>query len=123
MRVTPLFRLSRQLCAAVRAGLAGDSVTVPEAGRPLWQAFLRLSATRSYHMAGPNPISHAEIDAFARLMCLPLEPRHVAILAAMDAAWLDAVQTRSRRAPEGVRTLPPMSKQPISAALFDVAVS
>ncbi|WP_323009838.1 hypothetical protein [Paracoccus sp. (in: a-proteobacteria)] len=111
-------RLSRQLCGAVTAALSGERVRPPEAGRPLWNAFQRLNATRSYHMAGPNPISFAEIDAFARLMRLPLEPWHITILMDMDAAWLAGAQ--KAKVPEGVKTLPPVSKHGISAALFDL---
>lgn len=114
-------RLKRQLCAAVRASLTGSKATPPEAGRTLWNAFQRLSAGRTYHAAGPNPIQHGEIEAFCRLRALPLAPRHVEILCAMDAAWLDQVMIR-QRVPQGVKVLPPVSKQPLSAALLDVVM-
>lgn len=118
--MTARTRLSRQLCAAVTAALSGARVRPPEAGRPLWNAFQRLNATRTYHMAGPNPISFAEVEAFARLMRLPLEPWHVTILMDMDAAWLAGAQRA--KVPEGVKTLPPVSQQPLSAALLDVVM-
>ena len=119
--MTARTRLSRQLCAAVTAALSGARVRPPEAGRPLWNAFQRLNATRTYHMAGPNPISFAEIEAFARLMRLPLEPWHVTILMDMDAAWLTQATARAK-VPEGVKALPPISKQPLNAALLDVVM-
>ena len=119
--MTARTRLSRQLCAAVTAALSGARVRPPEAGRPLWNAFQRLNATRTYHMAGPNPISFAEIEAFARLMRQPLEPWHVTILMDMDAAWLTQATARAK-VPEGVKALPPISKQPLNAALLDVVM-
>ncbi len=114
-------RLSRLLCAAVRANLAGRKILPPEGSLPLWNAFQQLSRTRTCHAAGPNPIQPSEIDAYCRLMRLPLEPRHVSILLAMDAAWLDHAYTRTK-APEGVKTLPPVSKAPLSAALLDAVM-
>lgn len=114
-------RLKRQLCAAVAASLDGSNARPPEAGRPLWNAFQRLSAGRTYHAAGPNPIQFCEIEAFCRLMNLPLPPLHVEILQAMDMAWLDLVAKRTK-VPQGVKVLPPVSKQPLNAALLDVVM-
>lgn len=88
---------------------------------PLWNAFQRLNATRSYHMAGPNPISFAEIEAFTRLIRQPLEPWQVAILLDMDAAWLGHAM-KGGKVPEGVKALPPISKQPLNAAPLDVVM-
>lgn len=119
--MTARTRLSRQLCAAVTAALSGGKVRPPEAGLPLWNAFQRLNAARSYHMAGANPITFAEIEAFARLMRQPLEPWQVAILLDMDAAWLGHAMKGSA-VPEGVKALPPISKQPLNAALLDVVM-
>ena len=120
--MTARTRLSRQLCAAVTAALSGGKVVrTPEAGLPLWNAFQRLNATRSYHMAGPNPISLAEIEAFTRLMRQPLEPWQVTILLDMDAAWLGQAM-KGAKVPEGVKALPPISKQPLNAALLDVVM-
>lgn len=117
--MTARTRLSRQLCAAVTAALRGDRVKPPEAGLPLWNAFQRLNTTRTYHMAGPNPISFAEVDAYCRLMRQPLEPRHVEVLLAMDQVWLEHAYAKTRQPPEGVKTLPAVSNHPISAALLD----
>lgn len=118
-----LNRLKKQLCAAVMAALTGRKVRPPEAGLELWNAFQRLSATRTYHPAGPNPIQPSEIAAWCQLMRMPLEPRHVDIITAMDAAWLDQAYARDRAAPDGVKTLPPVSQVPLTAALFDAVLA
>lgn len=114
-------RLSHQLCTAVTAGLRGEKGRPPEAGLMLWNAFQSLSAARTYHPAGPNPIQPSEIFAWCQLHRLPLAPRHVDILLAMDQAWLDHAYAKAR-APDGVKALPPISAQPISAALLDAVM-
>lgn len=95
--------LARQLVAALRAHLAGGRPVPLEGSMVLWNAFGDLSATRTWHAAGPNPISFTEIEAYSRLMLLPLEPRHVATIRAMDAAWIDhrRGQTTDRPKPSG----------------------
>lgn len=114
-------RLKQHLCAAVVASLGGGKVVPPEAGRDLWNAFQRLSRSRTYSMQGPNPIQPSEILAWCRLMRQPLGPRHVETILAMDEAWLGRAYASSK-APEGVKTLPPVSKHPISAALLDAVM-
>lgn len=113
--------LKKQLCAAVAASPAGRKVRPPEAGIALWNAFQRLSATRTYHPAGPNPIQPSEVLAWCQLMGIPLAPRHVDIILAMDEAWLDQAYARDRTA-DGVKTLPPISRQPLTAALLDAVM-
>ncbi len=84
-------RLTRQLVAALEAHLAtGAAPEVPEAGRLLWRMFLELHATRTSNGYAPDPLSFGEITSWARAMGWPLEPRHVATLRAMDAAWMGA---------------------------------
>ena len=114
-------RLSRHLCAVLKAHLAGGRPNPPEAGVPLWNAFLALSRSRSYHAGGPEAIRFTEIEAWCRLTRTPLAPHHIRILANMDEAWLEHAYAR-RGAPEGIKAMPQLSKQPLSAALFDVAV-
>lgn len=111
-------RLTNHLCAAVRASLRNEKRRLPEAGLLLWNAFQGLSATRTYHAAGPNPIQPSEIAAWCQLHRLPLAPRHVDILLAMYQAWLDHAYAAARR-PEGVKALPPVSKTPLTAGLLD----
>jgi hypothetical protein len=105
-------RLERQLVAAVLS----ERPQVPEAGRLLWQAFITLHAARTITMAGAQAITYAEIEAFGRTSRLPLRPRHVAILRAMDDAWLAKV-----RAVEPGRSSPPPQhpRQEITPAVFD----
>ena len=114
-------RLEAQLCAALRGALAGKKSRLPEAGLPLWNAFQGLSATRTYHPGGPNPIQPSEIIAWCHLHRMPFAPHHVDILLAMDQAWLDQAYAKAR-APEGVKALPPVSAHPISAALLDAVM-
>lgn len=109
--------LQRQLITALRKALAGGKPVVPEAGRLLWSFFVELSATRSYSMTGPNPISYAEIEAWARLHRWPLEPSHIGSLRAMDDAWLEHAQSRAGKG--GKTPFPRSSGQAISPAAFD----
>lgn len=84
--MTPDQRLTRQLVEALRA----RPPIIPEAGRLVWRAFVALSRSRSYGAVGPNPISYLEIEAWCRLMRMPLEPHHVEMICALDQAWLRA---------------------------------
>lgn len=111
-------RLKKQLCAALEARMKGRKVQVPEAGRELLDAFAALSRARSYGPLGPNPISYTEITAWCNLMRVPLAPHHVEIITALDEVWMDQVTAR-QTAPEGVKTLPPISEQPLSLGVFD----
>lgn len=97
----PHDRLRAQLVTALKDHLRrGDRAEVPEAGGLLWEAFLELDGTRTYHAAGPNPIAFAEIDAWARLMGYPLARHHVATIRAMDSAMLGHVAEKARKAAE-----------------------
>ncbi len=49
----------------------------------------------------------------------PIEPRHVLILRAMDQTYLEASMKSETSAPEGVKTLPPVSSAPVTAGLID----
>lgn len=82
-------KLETLLAVALRRHLAGGKPVVPEAGVLLWNLFMEIGASRTYHAAGPQPISHAEIEAFARLHRWPLQPHHVAVIRALDNAWLE----------------------------------
>jgi len=97
----PFDRLQRQLVAALRQHLAtGQRPVLPEAGDLLWSMFCDLSMARGYTMAGPQPIAYSEILAWAQLHRWPLQAHHVAILRAMDDAWLSAGrQPKDKAAP------------------------
>ena len=60
----------------------------------LLEWFGELSAARGAGVAGPNPISFAEIAAWARLTGADPSPAEVQILRRIDAAFLAAL-TRS----------------------------
>ncbi|TFF27510.1 hypothetical protein E3C22_03370 [Jiella endophytica] len=107
-------RLERQLVAAVTQ----DKPRVPEAGRLLWSWFVDLHQARRYSMAGPDPISYAEIEAYARMNRLPLEPRHVAVLRKMEDAWM-ARARRQQSDGQQPGAAPRTSSQPLSPAMFD----
>ncbi|WP_455906073.1 phage tail assembly chaperone [Agrobacterium fabrum] len=115
-------RLQYLLCAELRRQLESKTSTaprIPDGGDLLFRWFLDLHQARTYHAAGPNPISHSEILAYAQLMRWPIEPRHVSILRAMDRTYLEASMKPPSAAPEGVKTLPPVSSAPVSAGLID----
>ncbi|SLN19915.1 hypothetical protein ROJ8625_00697 [Roseivivax jejudonensis] len=114
-------RQADRLCAALRDHLAGGSARAPEGSSVLWNCFMTLSRARSCGPVGPNPISHSEIEAWARLMRMPLEPHHVAILTAMDAAYMQHAY-RAEDVPQGTKALPRSSGHALSPALFDLAV-
>lgn len=102
-------RLVGQLCAALRAHLAGGRPQPPEAGQPLWRAFCELHRGRRRGPDGPEAISSEAVAAWAALARMPLAPRHVDALRRMDAVWLDHVAG----GPAAV------SRAPITPALFD----
>ncbi|TKA98538.1 hypothetical protein FAZ78_00325 [Cereibacter changlensis] len=110
--------LTRQLCAALITGLGGGRPNVPEAGVPLWNAFSALSRARTYHAAGPHPLSFSEIEAWSRLMRVPLEPQHVQVITAMDEVWMDCASAKAQGR-EGVKILPPKSSKGLNPGLFD----
>lgn len=115
------WKLQRQLCRALRIILSGQRAIIPEAGRDLMGFFFQLSEARTWHAAGPNPIGFADIAACCHLMRQPLEPRHVALIRALDAVWVEHFYHRRLMTKDhGVKTLPPVSGQPLTAALFDV---
>lgn len=114
--------LEKLLCAELKRQLVAKGMVmmaIPSGGELLWRWFLDLNRSRTYHMSGPNPISHAEIQSYAQLMRWPIEPRHVAILRAMDEVWLGHVQKRTAPLPEGVKASAPVSTTPLTAGMVD----
>lgn len=90
-------RLTELMVAALRRQPSGSALAIPEAGHDLWRIFCELSASRTYHTAGPNPISYAEIDAYCRLFRWPLQPHHVDIIRALDAAYIEHAYDRNTK--------------------------
>ena len=118
--MTGMERLEQQLVEALRRHLTeGKGVRLPEAGRLLWRAFVDLDATRTMHMAGPNPITMAEVEAWARMNGYPLAPRHVRIIKALDAVLIEHV---SRKASGGDGGIKGRSDHALSPKLFDAAL-
>jgi len=114
--------LRELLCGELKRQLGAKAPTVPRipaGGDLLFRWFLDLHQARTYHAAGPNPISHSEILAYAQLKSWPIEPRHVAILRALDRTYLECQSRPKSEAPEGVKTLPPVSSSPVTAGLLD----
>jgi len=61
----------------------------------VWRCFIDLCGTRTYHAAGPHPISYAEIEAYARLHRLPLETRHIRLIRVLDRVWLEYANSKA----------------------------
>lgn len=76
----------------------GGRPTLPAGGELLWRWFEDLCSSRVWSDVGPGPITYAEIEAYARLMRLPLEPRHVVALKEMDAVFLEHCFRERQRA-------------------------
>lgn len=85
MTHAPFRRLSRIMCEALELHLReGARPRVPEAGVILWGCFADLCASRR----AVEPISLAEVLAWAELHKMPLAPRHVRVIRDLDAVWL-----------------------------------
>lgn len=81
--------------------------------------FGELSLARSWNANGPNAISFPEIEAWCRLMRVPLEPRHIRVILAIDGAWMAAYYEKQKRATNTGSTLPAVSSVPLTPALMD----
>lgn len=115
-------KIEKLLCAELKRQLEAKGMCVmhiPAGGELLWRWFLDLNRTRTYHMSGPNPISYSEIQSYAAASRWPVEPRHVAILRAMDEVWLEHAQKRATPLPEGVKASPPVSSTPLTVGMLD----
>lgn len=79
-------RLARLMVAALRLHLETKArPRLPEGGAIFWQCFAELSNRR----AAAEPLALSEIEAWARLHRLPFGPDHVAVILALDGAWLE----------------------------------
>lgn len=86
-------------------------IRLPDGTQIIWNAFLDLGQARSRNQGLPNPIGYAEIDAYCRLMRIPLEPHHIRAITALDAAWLQWVAKPKEPLPD------------LSAAAFDARIA
>lgn len=99
--------------------LDGDVLPVPEAGVLLWNLFMEISTTRTWHAAGPHPIANAEIEAWCRLHRWPLQPHHITIIRALDDAWIEHVY--GRRAGAATVGASGAQAKPLTSTMFDAA--
>ncbi|WP_275788561.1 phage tail assembly chaperone [Pararhizobium gei] len=112
--------LSDRLCQTLRKRLeSGGKPRLPAGGQMLWAWFCDLSRSRSYHAAGPNPISFVEIAAYRDLHRIPMDVRHVEILRAMDEVYLESTMKRTAPAEDGTKRMPKPLDQPMWSGLFD----
>ena len=113
-------KLQKRLCTALKQGLSsGRRPPLPAGGDLLWLWFSELSATRTYGMSGPNPITHSEIESYGRAARWPIRPDHIRILRAMDSAWLAEVYDRRAKLDDKAKSLPLRSAHSMNAGLFD----
>ena len=104
MNGAPFARLSRVMCEALERHLQdGRRPRVPDAGALLWGCFADLSTSRRIGTAGPEPIPLAEVIAWGELHKMRLEPRHVAVIRALDSVWLENARGQKAQplTPEG----------------------
>jgi hypothetical protein len=104
------------MTAALRRHLAGGKVRVPEAGRLVWQWYSMLHASRTMSFAGPNAISYAEIHAWAALQRWPVREDHIALIRALDEAFLAHVFANKGG---DKNAIPRSSGQKVTPAAFD----
>jgi len=105
--------------ARLTALASGAKGRVPEGMDPIWSAFQRLSRARTVGPIGPNPITFSDIHAWMQITRTPLSPAHIEIIEQKDQAYLERAYRRSN-VTDGVQALPPVSKEAISPALFDL---
>lgn len=68
--------------------------TLPVACVPIWNTFWALSNTRQVSATGSlQPITYAEIAAYASLMQITFEPYEVDMFKRMDLAYLSKLNT------------------------------
>ncbi|MEM6381989.1 MAG: hypothetical protein AAF739_04885 [Pseudomonadota bacterium] len=90
-------------------------VRVPEARKLFWAMFKELSNAPSDGRMRPNSIQFCETEAWARLKRWPLKPHRVDLIIALDAAWLEAVNSRG-----GDKPLPDAAPEALDA-MFEAA--
>ena len=90
---TRFARRMERLAQDAARGVRGP--VVPEGGGDLWRLFVALCAARPGTGYGPQPLALAEIETGARLYGLPLQPHHVAVVQAMDRAFLSALAVKA----------------------------
>jgi len=106
-------RFTARMAAAIETTVkTGKVPLLPEGGGFFWEAFTALSQGRQHGQGGMQPITWADFAGWQQVAGIRLESRHVAVIRAMDAAFLRAA--RAKQAGPGH-----ISDAPISAGLFD----
>lgn len=80
---------------------ASPPLRVPANGRHVWDWFWQLSARRR---SGPESLSYAEIESWARMTATPVRPEEVDMLTAMDDAYVTEVRKEQMAALERERS-------------------
>jgi hypothetical protein len=100
------------LVAALEKAMATNApIRVPPGSELYIKWFFDLAQTRTGGMAGPNPITYAEMEAYFRLHRWPVGAQHIDLMVALDQAWLAHVRAKQGRGQA--------SGQKVSPATFD----
>lgn len=82
-------RLAARMVVVLLDQLAGSKIKPPVAGFLIWQAFSVLSNGRRYDGGFPLPLTLAEVNRFEARHGARFGADHLAVLMALDVAWLD----------------------------------
>lgn len=112
-------RRRQLLVQALQANLAATGMPrVPAGGDLLWTWFIDLSAMRTYHGAGPNPIQAGEVESYFRLRRIVPTQDHLDTLFAMDRAWVESFYAKRGQEGGDIKTMPaPLGE--MTGELFD----
>ena len=77
-----------------QVGKAGPNAEPPGAAEHVWAWFWELSAARGSNGFAPMPVTHLEIEAWARMVGAELAEWEVRAIRAMDVAFLAELAKR-----------------------------
>jgi len=85
-------RIHKLLADALTASIkSGHKMRIPDGAHLIWQWFLDLNRTRTYHNAGPNPITYSEILAYTQLTGAVLRPKDIMAIRRLDDTWIATI--------------------------------
>lgn len=111
-------RFETLMLAALAANLAGEPVRLPAGGELPWLWFSEISAGRTWHNAGPNPIGWGDIAAYRALSGWPLRGEDIRLVMAMDRTFVSAMVIRSDEGAPAPAARP-APKAGLNAMVFD----
>ena len=76
---------------------------LPPEVRHLWHTFLELHRTRPSSGFGPSAITFVEMDAWQRLMRMPLEVWEVGAIRQLDDVWIESTAESGATVTEAAR--------------------